>query len=200
MSITRVESWGTTQGGFTVWFCIRTQPKRETVAALTLEKEFGFEVFSPKLRIKKSTLTGTLWISEPLFPSYIFAKFDFFLHKRAVSYAHGVSGIVHFGNYYPRIPEQTIEELRRLVGPEQVYTIADEFCEGDTLLVGDGPFKGLEVVVLKPMPGSKRVMVLMEFLGRQTMVEMEKSSLLKPKNQYREIVFKQRDAGCELMD
>jgi transcriptional antiterminator RfaH len=192
MSTTRAEKWGKFPQGYPAWYCIRTQPKRENIASATLEREFGFEVFLPRLRFKRSTQRGTVWFNEPLFPSYFFAKFDFFSYKRAVNFANGVAGIVHFGEFYPQIPEDTIVELRRIVGPEQIHIIEDEFCEGDEVVVGDGPFKGLEVVVIKPMPGSKRVAVLMEFLGRQTVVEMEKSALLKTKQEYVVNVFQRQ--------
>lgn len=183
--------WGKVPEGYPAWYCIKTQPKREHFASATLEKEFGFEVFLPRLRFKRSTQRGTVWFNEPLFPSYIFAKFDFFTFKNLVKYATGVAGIVHFGEFYPQIPEETISELRQLVGPEQLRVIEDEFKEGEEVVVGDGPFKGLSVVVLRPMPGSKRVAVLMELLGRQTVVEMEKSNLLKTKQEYVIKVFQE---------
>lgn len=189
MSTTRSESWGKVSEGYPAWYCVRTQPKREHIVSTMLEKEFGFEVLLPRLRFRRSTTRGMVWFNEPLFPSYLFAKFDLFIYRRSVNYANGVAGIVHFGEFYPQIPPETISELRQLVGPEQVHIIEDEFCEGDEVLVGDGPFKGLEVVVLRPMPGSKRVAVLMEFLGRQTVVEMEKSMLLKTKQEYKVRVF-----------
>ncbi len=190
MSERQVENWGTLPKGFPAWYCVKTQPKREHIASATLEKEFGFDVFVPRLKFKRSTSRGLVWFNEPVFPSYVFAKFDFFTNKNAVNYANGVTGIVHFGNFYPQIPEETITELRKIVGPEQVHILEDEFCEGDEVVIGDGPFKGLEVVVLRPMPGSKRVAILMEFLGRQTVVEMEKSALIKEKQEYKISAFK----------
>ena len=192
MSDRRVENWGKLPRGIPAWFCVRTQPKREHIASATLEKEFGFEVFLPRLRFKRSTSRGLVWFNEPLFPSYVFAKFDFFINKNIVRYANGVAGIVHFDSFYPQIPEETIAELRRIVGPEQVHIIEDEFCDGEEVVIGDGPFQGLEVVVLRPMPGSKRVAILMEFLGRQTVAVIEKSKLIKQKQEYKIRAFQEQ--------
>lgn len=169
---------------------MRTQPRHEHIAAATLAKQYHFEVFQPRIKFRRSTFRGSIWCDEPLFPSYIFVKFNFYNHLRTVNYAHGVSGVVHFGNFYPQIPEETIQELKRYIGNDHVYEVVNEFVEGEEVLVGDGPFKGLIVVILRPMPGKERVRVLMDFLGRQTEVEMNKCELIKPSQKYKVELFK----------
>lgn len=188
MSIEKVEKWGTE--AFDVnWFCVKTQPKNEHIAARYLRRVLNLEVFLPRIRFKRNTVKGAVWFNEPLFPGYLFARFNLGMHLRVVSYATGVSCVVHFGNEYPVIPDNTIEELKSIIGPEEIHTIADDFVEGETVVIGDGPFSGIEVVILRPMPGNQRVAVLMEFLGRQTIVEVDKQDLVKPSQRYRTEVF-----------
>jgi transcription antitermination factor NusG len=43
-----------------------------------------------------------------------------------------------------------------------------------------GSFQGLHAVVARVMPGRERVAVLMEFLGRQTSIELPASTIIKP--------------------
>lgn len=191
MSITRAESWGKPLDGMARWYCVRTQPRHEHIAAATLIRQYQFDVFQPRIKFKRSTSRGAVWCDEPLFPSYIFVKFNFYNHLRTVNYAHGVAGVVHFGNFYPQIPEETIQDLKRYVNEEHVYEVVNDFVEGEEVLVGDGPFKGLTVVVLRPMPGSQRVRVLMEFLGRQSEMEMNKCDLVKPSHKYKVELFKE---------
>ena len=195
MSINRAESWGKTVDGMARWYCVRTQPRHEHIAAATLTRQYQFEVFHPRIKFKRSTFRGAVWCDEPLFPSYIFVKFSFYNHLRTVNYAHGVAGVVHFGEFYPQIPEETIRELRSYVNEDHVYEVVNDFTEGEEVVIGEGIFKGLSVVVLRPMPGSQRVRVLMEFLGRQTEIEMNKSDLVKPSHKYKVEIF--RENRCD---
>ena len=82
------------------WFCLRIAPKQEHIAITHLRKIFQIEVFCPRLRYQKATRTGRRWYVEALFPSYIFARFDYLTHHRGVQYCSGVSTIVHFGVGY----------------------------------------------------------------------------------------------------
>ena len=38
-----------------LWFCLRTQPKHEHIAAATLTRNLGLEVFHPRLRLERAT-------------------------------------------------------------------------------------------------------------------------------------------------
>lgn len=59
------------------WFCLRSQPKHEKIAATHLLRTIaGIEVFSPRLRIRRQTRRGVVWFVEALFPGYLFARFD----------------------------------------------------------------------------------------------------------------------------
>ena len=57
------------------WYCLRTQTKREHLAAASLRQVEGIEVVCPRLRYKKVTRRGKIWWVEPLFPGYLLARF-----------------------------------------------------------------------------------------------------------------------------
>ena len=94
------------------WYCLRTQPKREHIAAASLREIGEIEVVCPRLRYKKVTRRGKIWWMEPLFPGYLLARFILEEKHRAVSYAAGVSGILRFGESVPTVAPDFIEELR----------------------------------------------------------------------------------------
>jgi transcriptional antiterminator RfaH len=64
------------------WFCLRGQSKREHVAAACLRQISQFEVFCPRLRFRKPTTRGPIWFVEPMFPGYLFARFDYTAFNR----------------------------------------------------------------------------------------------------------------------
>jgi len=166
-----------------LWFCIRTQPKHEHIAAKHLQEVPEIEVYLPRIRFKRSTRRGPVWFTEALFPNYLFARFDLAPLARRVRHAQGVRGIVHFGDQWPAIPDKVIEELRAAIGSDDIHIISEPFKPGDAVHISGGSFHGLQAVVTRAMPGRQRVAVLLEFLGRQTMVELSPESLVRIEEQ-----------------
>jgi transcriptional antiterminator RfaH len=161
------------------WFCLRAQPKHEHIAAAHLRKMDGIEVFLPRVRFKRSTRQGMAWVTEALFPNYLFARFDWQNSLRQVQAARGVSGVVHFGERWPVIETAIITELQASVGTDELHTIATGLALGDIVEIADGSMRGLSAVVTRVMPGKERVAVLMDFLGRQTTIEVPMNSIIK---------------------
>jgi transcriptional antiterminator RfaH len=164
------------------WFCLRSQPKHEHIAAAHLRKMEGVEVFLPRVRFKRTTRQGLVWATEALFPNYLFARFDWQNSLRQVQAARGVSGVVHFGERWPVIAEAVIADLQRAVGTTELHTISAELRPGDTVQIADGAMRGLSAVVTRVMPSRERVAVLMDFLGRQTTIEVPANVVIKEGN------------------
>jgi len=80
-----------------LWYCLRSQPKHEHIAAAHLRQTPGIEVFCPRIRIQRKTRRGLKWFVEAMFPNYLFARFDRTQNQTLVRYSPGISGIVHFG-------------------------------------------------------------------------------------------------------
>jgi transcriptional antiterminator RfaH len=160
------------------WFCLQTQPKHEHIAAAGLSRNFGLQVFFPRIRYKRATPQGLSWVVEPLFLNYVFAHFDLETRLRRVRSARGVRDVVHFGSHWPTVPAAAIEELRAQVGADETVVVSDELNIGDPVRIVAGPMLGLTAVVTRAMPGPKRVAVLLDFLGRQTAVELPRDCLV----------------------
>ena len=161
------------------WFCLRTQPKHEHIAAAHLRQRLELEVFLPRIRYKRRTRQGVSWVTEALFVSYLFARFDPGTFLRRVQHARGVRSVIHFGNRWPTIPDLTIQELRTFIGENELKVIPDTLNAGDTVEIAGGAFHGLEAVVSRVMPGKQRVAILLDFLGRQTAMELSPDCLIR---------------------
>ena len=170
------------------WFCLRSQPKHEHIAAAHLGIGPDIEVYLPRIRFKRSTRRGPVWFTEALFPNYFFARFNLAAEIRRLQHSQGVRGIVHFGQQWPTIPEAVIDELRSRIGAEEVYTLRDDFRPGEDVHISGGAFHGLRAVVTRVMPARERVAVLLEFLGRQTMVEVAKQAVIRQEDERRRIL------------
>jgi transcriptional antiterminator RfaH len=158
------------------WYSLQSQPKRERIATICLHMLKGVIVFFP--RVKRPTLQGLSWVTEAMFPNYLFAHFELTEMDRKVRYAHGVSGIVPFGDRYPTIEDHALERLRDLTGVAEIRELSHELSKGDQVKIVDGAFFGLEAVITKILPTKQRMGVLMDFLGRKMEAEVERSSVL----------------------
>ncbi len=153
------------------WFCLRSHQKREHIAAEHLRRMGDVEVFNPRMRFTRQTRFGPVEVTESMFPNYLFARFDWQLALARVHFAPGVSGVVHFGSKWPTVPDRAIEEVRAELGGDGARAVPMQLAPGDAVDVVEGAFHGLQAIVSQVMPGKHRVLVLMDFLGRQTMVE-----------------------------
>lgn len=155
------------------WYCLRTQRKREHIAAAALLAQIGgIEVFCPRISQVKRTRTGKKRFLEAMFPSYLFARFIYEQQFRQVIHTQGVVGIVENGEQRV-IPAPIIAELRVSV-PGDLIELEDPSIEpGAKVQILKGGLKGLNGEVLAHLPAKNRVEVLLEFLGRELRVTVE---------------------------
>jgi len=142
----------------------------------------GVETYCPRLRFQRSTPRGKVWFVEALFPSYFFARFIYADMYRAVRHAHNVIRIVDFGGKTVCVPDQVIEDLRNEMHGEELREIHHGVQIGDTVEVADGPMRGLKGIVEAIKDGQDRVKVLLEFLGRSSLVEVSKAQVLSERS------------------
>lgn len=158
------------------WFCIRSQPRRQNVAAAHL-RSFGVETFNPHLRLRKATRSGVVWSNEPLFPNYLFARFDFAHLHRRVRYAFGVSSLVHFGGRYAELTEAELAPLRVEWGPAETRPVDPTLQPGDRVRLSGTLFHGMEAEVLCLLPARQRVRVLLDLLGGPAPAEVSAADI-----------------------
>lgn len=168
------------------WYVVRTQTKREHIAAGHLREIEGVEAFCPRLRYRKATRRGKIWWMEPLFPGYLLAKFDLATLERAVTFCQGVRGLVRFGSQTPPVPESFIEAIReqirgKQVDPDEVLTVTPVIEVGDEVEIASGPFQGMRGAVVSVAPAVERVKILLEFLGESHAVDLDLFSILMPR-------------------
>ena len=177
---------GTTKITVPEWFCVRTQPKCEHIAANHLRELESVDVFCPRLRYRKATRRGKIWWVEPLFPGYLLAKFQLSEMERAVTFCQGVRGLVRFGAKIPPVPESFVEALRREIrerpeGEEDLLSVAPVIQIGDEVEVAHGPLQGMRGTIVAIATATERVKILLEFLGQQQSVDVDLFSLLLPR-------------------
>jgi len=156
------------------WLVVRTKPRQERVAVSHLRQR-DVEPYCPlfleppwHLRAPKGP--------TPLFTGYIFVHCVPRLRLNAVAYCPGVANVVRFERKLAIVDQEIINALK-LREAERGYIVARErefgIAPDSKVRVMAGPLTGMEGIFRGYLRGGERARVLMEFLRRRSLVEVD---------------------------
>lgn len=152
------------------WYLVNSKTHSEKIAESSLV-HLGVEVFCPLLKQEKIIRRRRQTVIAPLFPGYIFARFDPKHQYRAVHYATGVRQVVTFGSVLAKVEEELIEAIKdRMERGYVTVQAATPFKPGQKVRIQDGPFQGLEAVFECEMSDRQRVALLLKAVAYQARV------------------------------
>ena len=154
------------------WYAVNTKARCEAFACASLDR-LGVEAFLPLLRERKVLRGECRLTTAPLFPRYLFAKFDVSSQLRAVAYARGVKSIVTFGSGPSMVDESIIHAIRSQATNGGIEISEDRFSPGQIVRIHDGPLCGLEAVFEKKLDGMNRAVLLLKAISFQARVILE---------------------------
>ena len=154
------------------WYAVNTKTRCEAIACASLDRH-GVEVFLPMLRERKVLHGKCRPTTSPLFPRYLFAKFDVSSQLRAVTYARGVKSIVTFGSGPSMVDESIIHAIRSRLSEGAIELSEDRFSPGQVVRIQDGPLCGLEAVFERKLEGTSRAVLLLKAISFQARVSLE---------------------------
>ncbi|ANI29582.1 transcriptional regulator [Yersinia entomophaga] len=104
-------------------------------------------------------------VDEPLFPNYLFVKFDpECIHTTTISSTRGVSNFVRFGAGPVVVSDSIIQAL--LNYSQEVIIDPDTPASGDKVQITEGIFEGLQAIYAEP-DGETRSMLLLKILNKE---------------------------------
>lgn len=161
------------------WYVVHTQPGAEAKAALHLQRQ-GYDVYLPRWRKRRSHARRVEWVAAPLFPRYLFVRFDILATRwRAVQSTIGVSYLVAAGGETALpapVPDGIVESIRAREGVNGLIELAPNFRKGDPVIVDKGPLFD-RVGLFECTSDSERVVVLLSLLGRDVRVIVPASAV-----------------------
>jgi len=160
------------------WYVIHSRPKCEHLAAGLMLGLPGVEAYCPRIKFQRNTKRGKVWFVEALFPSYFFARFVPAVSIRAVKHSQNVIRVVDFGGQMSPVADSVIQMIRDEMDGQVIKEIHIGVKVGDVVELTDGPMRGLKGIVNSVLSGDERVKILMEFLGRESLVEVKTSQIL----------------------
>jgi transcriptional antiterminator RfaH len=161
-----------------LWYVIQTKPKKEEEAKSYLSTK-GVEVFNPLMEtflLRNGRMNREL---KPLFPNYMFGKFDLDQNYPLVRWAKGVKKVLGFGEYPTPIPEEVVEIIKERTDTQGIVRLKCHFQANDLIRIKTGPLKDLLGIFERWISDSERVRILLNMVGYQPVVEMHYSMIEK---------------------
>jgi transcriptional antiterminator RfaH len=161
-----------------LWYVIQTKPKKEEEAKSYLSTK-GVEIFNPLLEtflLRNGRMNREL---KPLFPNYMFGKFDLDQNYPLVRWAKGVKKVLGFGEYPTPIPEEVVEIIKERTDTHGIVRLKCHFQANDLIRIKTGPLKDLLGIFERWISDSERVRILLNMVGYQPVVEMHYSMIEK---------------------
>ncbi len=152
------------------WYLVYTKPRSEDRVAQRFT-DAAIEVLNPKLKERRYVRGRLQDVISPLFPCYIFVRFDFQGEYRIVKYTRGVRRIVGT-DYAPTVlPQEMIDSIRCRMDGGLVKIIPSRFKTGEEVRIKYGPLEGLDAVFEKELKGIERVSILLKTINAHVIVD-----------------------------
>ena len=158
------------------WYLVKTKALNETRVHTRLTGA-GYDVLFPKIR-KKSRRHRGQFDNCPLFPTYLFVRFDGD-ELKTIKYTHGVARVICFGPEPHEVGEEIIAAVRARMNEEGVVKLEPKkvvLSPGQRVKIGEGPFAGLDAIFLEELPDRERVVLLLNAVSSYRLT-VEKDSL-----------------------
>lgn len=159
------------------WYVIHTKPRREEVALANLERQ-GYECYLPYAIMEKVYRRKVETVKVPLFPRYLFVRLSNSCQDRSwapIRSTHGVSRLVTFGDRAIHVDDKIVELLRKR---ELARLTEALFCQGDTVVINEGPLVGVEAI-FQTSCAERRSMILLDMLSRSVSLWVDTAQLGK---------------------
>jgi len=161
----------------TAWYLIHTKPRQEDVALANLQRQ-GYECYLPQMRIERIRRRKAEIATEPMFPRYLFIRLDSSDQGKSWSPIRstlGVSQLVHFGARAAKVDDTLVDLLRQR---EQAMPLDAMFHSGDSVVITDGPFAGIEAIY-QTADADRRAFILLEILSKPVSMQIDTGRLRK---------------------
>lgn len=168
------------QEGVLHWYAIHTHSRQEVRAESNL-LAWNVETFLPRYlsRRRQEFRAEPVRTVKPLFPGYLFARFDAEAMFHNIRYTRGVHSIVSLGGQPAPVDDAVISIIMSRRGEDGFVRLGTEINPGDDVVVRDGTFSGFEGVFERRMKDSERVMILLKAVTYQFRVILPDVSVVK---------------------
>ena len=158
------------------WFILQFKSNSHYKAAKNLNQQ-GFETFLPLHDTTSRKLSRFINTSKPLFPGYMFIRFDRAESKwHKINNTYGVSKLITFNSKLKSIPTVFIDNLMMRYDLSGKLLPIEKLKKGDLVKVLEGPFADF-IATVETYETEQRIWILMDLMGRKTKIQTSSDTL-----------------------
>jgi transcription antitermination factor NusG len=159
----------------TPWFAIQTEPRSEKNVERSLVQK-GYECFLPMYCQKRRWSDRVVTLELPLFPRYIFCRFNSSALGKAVS-TPGVSRIVGFGGKPVEVDVGEIEALQLLAQSTFLREPWKYLPDGTVVQIETGPLTGIQGIISQS-ENKRRLIISVTLLQRSVAIQLDEGTIV----------------------
>jgi transcription antitermination factor NusG len=156
------------------WFGLRTKSNHEKIAATVLSGK-GYEQYLPTYKARRRWSDRDVITDRPLFPGYVFCRFDP-KARLPILTTPGVVSVIGFGSEPAPIDESEIEAVQAVLRSGLGAEPCPFLREGQKIRIRSGALMGVEGILTKKK-NEWRMIVSIEMLQRSIAVEIDRECL-----------------------
>jgi transcription antitermination factor NusG len=157
------------------WYAMQLRPRFEKIVALHLRHK-GYEEYLPMYRSRRQWSDRVKEIDLPLFPGYIFCKFDA-TDRLPILVIPGVKSVVSFGGAPVTVEEHEISAIQTVINSGLTCGPWPYLSSGMRVRVRYGPLRGLEGFVVE-VKNTYQLIISVTLLSRAVSVTIERDSIV----------------------
>ncbi|WP_050937954.1 transcription/translation regulatory transformer protein RfaH [Vibrio harveyi] len=160
------------------WYLLYCKRGEQVRAKQHLENQ-GVECFYPTVEVEKILRGKRQKVEEPLFPCYVFSRFDYEQGPNftSVRSTRGVVDFVRFGAQPKEIQGDLVYELKQIEKCAEEPTSPECMPKsGDHIRVMNGQFAGIDAIYHE-QDGEKRSIMLVQMLSKRVPVSIDNNDL-----------------------
>jgi transcription antitermination factor NusG len=156
------------------WYALQLRTRWESSTANLLSGK-GFQTFLPTYKISKRSGGKPCVVEAPLFPGYVFCRFDV-SNRLPVLITPGVISVVGTGRIPIPIEDSEIDSIQKMVSsglPAEPWPYLEV---GQQVRIDDGALCGLQGILIG-FKGVRRIVVSVSLLRRSVALEIDRSAV-----------------------
>ena len=151
------------------WFILQFKSNSHHKAEKNLNQQ-GFETFLPLYNTTSRNLSRFRNTSKPLFPGYMFIRFDRAeTHWHSINNTYGVSRVITFNSILKSTPTTFVENLIKRYDLSGNLLPVEKLKKGDQVKVLKGPFANF-IATIEKYEDDQRIWILMDLMGRKSKI------------------------------
>lgn len=160
------------------WYVVQTKARQEARAESNLRR-WNIQTLAPRVREWRSSAEGTAsYRVTPLFPSYLFARFDAEAQAAQIRLTRGVQRVIGFGEYATAVDDAIVRSIQQRIASDGFVRVS-EAQPGDVVEIIDGPLRSLTGIFERHTCARDRVVILLTTIGCHAHVQVARAAIRK---------------------